>query len=195
MATPTANYGFIKDAPTQLYDVAVVNANLDAIDAAIDANADAIAALDLAYKAADTLLDSRVDVLENYFKSDAVAVSTTAFTPAAGWSIQEQKLWTWGPVCQIKVSVTRTGAQLNTNSNGNITNNQIATWTAGHDHLKPIPGQEMGFSPADAGIMWGGIISTSAISIVSMPPDTTAFNGLPTGSVLRGSTIYFRNMP
>lgn len=45
MATPTANYGFVKAAPTENYDVAVVNANLDSIDLAIKARADAITAL------------------------------------------------------------------------------------------------------------------------------------------------------
>lgn len=65
MATPTANYGLIKDAPTQLYDVAVVNANLDAIDGLLKEHADTAAN-------ADTSLDSRLDILEGKAYSSAL---------------------------------------------------------------------------------------------------------------------------
>jgi hypothetical protein len=46
MPSGTTNYGFVKPAALENYDVAVVNANSDAIDTAIKARADAIASVE-----------------------------------------------------------------------------------------------------------------------------------------------------
>lgn len=46
MSTTTANYGFVKADPLEQYNVAVVNTNLDSIDAAIDAVSDRVSPLE-----------------------------------------------------------------------------------------------------------------------------------------------------
>lgn len=185
MATPTANYGFIKDAPTQLYDVAVVNANLDSIDAAIKANANLISGN-------NTNMDNRVDKLEDYFNKDTAVLHSNPFNAAANWAITEERVYTWGPVVFGNLQVSRRNSTLPSNSTGDIGNILVATWATA-DYWKPYGGGESAWNHTNGGSLFGGYVSNLGVYINALLPGNAGDIGV--NEYVWGSFMYLRNVP
>jgi hypothetical protein len=98
MATPTANYGFVKDAPTQNYDVNVVNANLDSIDAAIKARQNSIDAKDAA-------MDTRMDLVE---AADTTVIMMKAAPTAQAFAVSTLTNIPWAAATRNQAAMTKT---------------------------------------------------------------------------------------
>lgn len=186
MATPTANYGFIKDAPTQLYDVQVVNANLDAIDATIKARK-------TEGDAADAALDHRLDTIENWFSKDVPTVITNPFTATTNWTVNEERIYVWGPVVFGNLTVTRKNSTLVSTSDGNIGNQDVVDWNSGMTNYLPYYGSEAAWCPSSGGKLFSGYVHSSGVAVNALVPGSTG--SIPVGGALYGSFTYFRNMP
>ena len=76
MATQTTNYGLVKDAQEEYYNVDKVNANLDKIDAAIKAVDDKAVAADSRADDVETALNQRIDIEVTELNSDLSAVES-----------------------------------------------------------------------------------------------------------------------
>jgi hypothetical protein len=179
MATPTANYGFIKDAPTQLYDVAVVNANLDAIDTTIKAR-----------ETNTTALTTRVTTLEQKFTTNngIVYYANTLFTAATGWSIVDEDVHAWGPMVHVSIVFKRTGAKITAGADGNVGNTRILNWQGTRGNWVPV--RPAGIAPSYTGCLYGAYIDGNGVTLASFVPNQS----LDTNEQLSGSACYIRDM-
>lgn len=153
----TPNYNLSKPLPTELYDVAVPNANNDTLDTQLKAVADRVTAL---------------EALPTEF--------TNKLTASAGWTVDTQSLWKLGRVIILHFQATRTGAAINAPADGNLVNTEIGTVVAGYR-----PGTRAGWSTDTTGRGSGGYLNEGGSLVVSwtMPNQDIATNDVLTGSM------------
>ena len=116
--------------------------------------------------------------------TDTGVVSSGVLTASSGWSITEGKGRRWGPVVHLQIVAQRTGATVNSNGSGNITNLGIATAAIG---WRPSANMHAGWVNSFGGILWGGFISPSGVVAVGALPPNVPIN---TGDTLFGSATF-----
>lgn len=108
MATKTTNYGLTKPAAEEYYDIAVPNANMDLIDAAIKANADAISGAGKVtrVKVSDTGWSTSAPYTQTITASGMTASSTpviSGVTSVATTNAEKKAIQkAWGKVDQVE---------------------------------------------------------------------------------------------
>lgn len=130
-------------------------------------------------------LKTRVDAFDT---TDPVIVSTAGsiFTPAAGWTVGSEVGYKFGRLAIITFAMTRTGATIPAQAEGNITNVSMATFKAGW-----APLNRTGFAGGGvSGYGWFGYADPASgsnnIAVGALPPNVA----LTTGDALSGTAIW-----
>lgn len=115
--------------------------------------------------------------------TDPSSVITNAWTAQTGWTVDSQQSFLVGKLMMTYVTCTRTGADITSPSNGNISNSPIAQLGGSYALLNIISA----LSSGDTGRLAGfAVLSTGVLRLASLGPggDLTTGTQLTCGGLL-----------
>lgn len=162
----TTHLNLVKPDGSESVDVDQLNANSDTID---------------------TNIFNILEALDGH----SIVKRTSGLSASAGWTLDVQTFYRFGPLIHFRYQATRTGASIAGGATGDATNSQIAVWHATANELRPYDDMYAGNDVLYAGQTHDAYINLDGLALNGLGPGNT----LSTGQLIMGTIIYFGTLP